>query len=287
MKAPEFDYARPASLDEALRLLADGGEDARVIAGGQSLVPALNLRLAAPPVVVDIGGLDPLRGIEAVGDGLRIGALVRHAELARSALVAARCPLLTQAIAHVAHPAIRNRGTFGGSLAQADPAAELPACALALDAIMIVASRSGERRVAAQDFFRGVYETALAAGEILVAVEIPALGADRRFGFAEFSRRRGDFAIVGVAAAATKSGGRLASPRIAFFGTGDRPQLARAAAAALDGAANDTNTRKAAREKLAADLDPVEDSTASRAMRLHLAGEALEQAIDALWREAA
>jgi carbon-monoxide dehydrogenase medium subunit len=273
MKAAAFDYVRTETLDETLRILAERGEGARVIAGGQSLAPALNLRLAAPELLVDIGALTQLRYIEPAGDALRIGALTRHVDIARSEWIAHRCPLLTRAIAEVAHPAIRNRGTLGGSLAQADAAAELPACMVALDALIVTAGVSGERRIAARDFFLGVYQTALRADEVLTGVEIGGLDAGRAYGFAELSRRSGDFAIVGLALAARRSAAGLDDVRLAYFGVADRPTLASSAAAAL--ARQDLG---AARAALAADLDPVADSQASSAMRLHLAGVLLERA---------
>src|SRR2546430_4349426 len=171
MKAPRFAYARPASLAEALALLAEYKDDARVLAGGQSLVPMMNFRVAAPKVLVDINRIGSLGGIKVTRSFVRIGALTRHVELERSAEVAKHLPLVASAMPHIAHPAIRNRGTFGGSCALGDPAAELPACALALGATFIVAGKKGERRIAAEDFFRGLYATALKPGELLVAAE--------------------------------------------------------------------------------------------------------------------
>src|SRR5437762_4708702 len=173
MKASAFGYARATSVVDALELLAAHGDRAKVLSGGQSLMPAMNLRLISPELIVDIGELAELRGI-AVKDGmLTIGSLTRHVELLRSPEIAAHAPLLTEAVAHVAHPAIRNRGTLGGSLAHADPAAELPACMVALNATIIVRGQTGERRITAGDFFTGIYETVLSAQELLVAVELP------------------------------------------------------------------------------------------------------------------
>ena len=272
MKAAAFDYVRAETLDETLQILAQRGEGARILAGGQSLAPALNLRLAAPELLVDIGGLTQLRYIEPNGDSLRIGALTRHVDIARSEWLARHCPLLTRAIAEVAHPAIRNRGTLGGSLAQADPAAELPACMVALDAVIVAAGPSGERRIAARDFFLGVYETALRTDEVLTSVEIDGLDAGRAYGFAELSRRSGDFAIVGLALAARRSDAGLDDVRLVYFGVADRPTPAPAAAALA------TRDMDAARAALVADLDPVSDSQASSALRLHLAGVLLERA---------
>src|SRR5215469_10853796 len=175
MKAAAFSYARAESVDDALRLLAAHGDNAKVLSGGQSLMPAMNLRLISPELVIDIGGITELRRIALEGNVLRIGALTRHVDLQRSPEIAAHAPLLAEAVGHVAHPAIRNRGTIGGSLAHADPAAELPACMLALDADLIVRSKRGERRIAAVDFFLGIFQTALSADEVLLAIELPIL----------------------------------------------------------------------------------------------------------------
>src|SRR5258707_3266891 len=173
MKASAFDYARPTSIANALELLGVHGDKAKVLSGGQSLMPAMNLRLVSPEFIVDIAELAELRGIAVKDDVLTIGALTRHAELLRSPEIATHAPLLTDAIAHVAHPAIRNRGTIGGSLAHADPASELPACMVALGATMIARGHAGERRIAASEFFAGIYETVLSPQELLVAVHLP------------------------------------------------------------------------------------------------------------------
>ncbi len=173
MKASAFSYARATSVADALELLAAHGDRAKVLSGGQSLMPAMNLRLISPELIVDIGELAELRGIAVNGNTLKIGALTRHVDLQRSPDVAGHAPLLTEAIAHVAHPAIRNRGTIGGSLAHADPASELPACMVALNATIVVRGPKGERRIAAEDFFMGIYETALSPDELLIAVELP------------------------------------------------------------------------------------------------------------------
>src|ERR1700688_2424843 len=200
MKASAFAYARATSVVNALELLVAHGDGAKLLSGGQSLMPAMNLRLIAPELVIDIGELTELKGIAVAGEVLTIGALTRHVDLLKSPEVAAHAPLLTEAVAHVAHPAIRNRGTLGGSLAQADPASELPACMLALDATIIVRGERAERRIAAAEFFKGIYETALSANELLVAVEVPiAISGSAHF-FHEFARRHGDYAIAGLAA---------------------------------------------------------------------------------------
>src|SRR5205814_5836992 len=225
MKAPRFAYARPASIAEALALLQKHGDDARVLAGGQSLVPTMNFRVAAPKVLVDINRIGSLTGIKVTKSFVRIGALVRHVELERSADVAKHLPLVAAAMPHVAHLAIRNRGTFGGSCALGDPAAELPACTLALGATFVVAGKKGERRIAAQDFFKGLYATALKPGELLVAAEFPLPRPGDASAFGELARRHGDYAMLGVAAHGSREGGKFSDLRVAFFGVGDRPTI--------------------------------------------------------------
>src|SRR6266446_9331417 len=217
MKAPRFAYVRPASLVEALALLAEHKDEARVLAGGQSLVPMLNFRVAAPKVLVDINRIAGLSGIKVAKNHIRIGALTRHVELERSADIARHLPLIASAMPHIAHPAIRNRGTFGGSCALADPAAELPACALALDATFVVAGKKGERRIPSQDFFKGLYATALKAGELLVAAEFPLPKPGYASAFGELARRHGDYAMVGVAAHGLQRERRLFDIRVVFF----------------------------------------------------------------------
>lgn len=281
MKASAFSYARAISVANALDLLATHGESAKVLSGGQSLMPAMNLRLITPELIVDIGELAELRGIERDGDVLRIGALTRHVELMRSQDIATHAPLLTEAIAHVAHPAIRNRGTIGGSLAHADPAAELPACMLALDATIVVRGQDGERRIAAKDFFTGIYETALTPEELLVSVEIPIAEKDSAHFFREFARRHGDYAIVGLAAQARVRGGVFSDLRIAFFAVGDRPVLAKAAEQ-LIGVTVTPALLSEASAALGDELEPQEDQEASAAMRRHLAKVLLARCVSTL-----
>ena len=271
MKAPRFAYARPASVAQALALLAEHRDEARVLAGGQSLVPMLNFRVAAPKVLVDINRIAGLSGIKVAKDTIRIGALTRHVELERSADIARHLPLVAQAMPHIAHPAIRNRGTFGGSCALADPAAELPACALALGATFVIAGKKGERRVAAQDFFRGLYATALKAGELLVAAEFPRAKPGYASAFGELARRHGDYAMVGIAAHGSTQGGKFADMRVAFFGVGDRPARAAQFERTLEGKPAAAATIEGALAKLDADLDPRADLHASAAMKRHLA----------------
>ncbi|WP_024514616.1 xanthine dehydrogenase family protein subunit M [Bradyrhizobium sp. Tv2a-2] len=270
MKAPAFAYSRATSVNGALELLSAHGENARLLSGGQSLLPAMNLRLICPEIVIDIGDLAELRGI-AVRDGIvSIGAMTRHVELLESAQIATSVPLLAEAIRHVAHPAIRNRGTLGGSLAHADPAAELPACMIALDATIVVRSQSAERRIAAVDFFQGIFATALSAKELIVSVELPiAQGASAYF-FHEFARRHGDYALAGVAAHATMDGQVLSELRMAFFAIADRPVLAKAAAKLVNVTVTPALISEAA-EAFGEELDPPEDQQASADLRRHLA----------------
>jgi aerobic carbon-monoxide dehydrogenase medium subunit len=281
LKASAFSYARATSVSNALELLAAHGDRAKVLSGGQSLMPAMNLRLISPELIVDIGEIAELRGIAVTGDALRIGALTRHVELARSTEIAAHAPLLTQAISHVAHPAIRNRGTLGGSLAHADPASELPACMVALNAVIVVRGQAGERRVAAADFFTGIYETVLAPEELLVAVELPVARKNAAHFFHEFARRHGDYAIVGLAAQAIVEAGAFAELRFAFFAVGDRPVLAKAAKK-LIGTAVTPAILSGASKALGDELDPHDDQQASASMRRHLAKVLLTRCVSAL-----
>ena len=287
MKAPAFDYVRARSLFEALSLLQQHGEAAKIIAGGQSLVPALNLRLVAPALLVDIGGLAELKGISVTDGFVRIGALTRHVELLRAPEIASHAPLFAEAITHVAHPAIRNRGTIGGSLAQADPASELPACALALQATIVVAGPKGERRIAAEDFFRGLYETALSPQDVLTAVEVPAIRPDERSAFLELARRSGDYALVGLACHARLADGVLRELRLAYFAVGTKPSLAAGAAKRLIGRPLSEASIADAQAVLAQDLAPQDDIHASAATRGQLARVLLRRALAALLPEAA
>jgi carbon-monoxide dehydrogenase medium subunit len=281
MKASAFAYARATSVSNALELLVAHGDRAKVLSGGQSLMPAMNLRLISPELIVDIGELTELRGIAVSGELLRIGALTRHVDLARSPEIAAHAPLLTEAIGHVAHPAIRNRGTLGGSLAHADPASELPACMVALNATVIVRGQAGERRVAAGDFFTGIYQTALLPEQLLVAVELPVARKNSAHFFCEFARRHGDYAIVGVAAQAVLEGNGFADLRPAFFAVGDRPVLANAANKLVGGAITPAGLSDAC-TTLGEELDPHDDQQATAAMRRHLAKVLLVRCVAAL-----
>ena len=270
MKAPPFRYARPETVEEALDLLAKYGEDAMVLAGGQSLMPALNMRLSAPAVLVDINRLVPLRGIEDRGDAIRVGALARHVEVASSALVHSHAPLIALAMPHVAHVAVRNRGTFGGSLALADQAAELPACAVALGARLTLQSVRGTRAVGADGFFKGLYATDRAPDELLIEVEIPKRPA-WCVNFGEFARRHGDFAVVGLAAAVDMDGDVVRELRLVYFGSESYAHIAQRAATVAQGQVLDAAMMTAVIETLDRDLDPIGNLQGRADTKRHLA----------------
>jgi carbon-monoxide dehydrogenase medium subunit len=281
MKASAFAYARATSVAHALELLVLHGEKAKVLSGGQSLIPAMNLRLVAPELIVDIGDLRELRGIAVKGETLIIGALTRHADLLKSSDIVKCAPLLAAAVAHVAHPAIRNRGTIGGSLAQADPASEVPACMLALDATIVVRGPGGERRIAAAEFFTGIYETKLVPQDLLVAIELPVPRKGSAHFFQEFARRHGDYAIVGLAAQAVLQGDRFADLRLGYFAVGDKPVPAEAASK-LVGVAVTPALLAEVSATLSEELDPHEDQQATPAMRRHLAKVLLARCVATL-----
>ena len=282
MKAPSFAYARARSLAEVFDLLARHGDGAKLLAGGQSLIATLNMRLSAPQLLIDISRLTELSGVQ-VRDGLvRIGALTTHAEIERSAEIRKHLPLLAQAAPHIAHAAIRNVGTFGGSIALADPAAEWPACCVALDAQFVMAGRAGTRRVAARDFFEGLYTTALRPDEVLTQVEIAVPGPEYHSAFVELAQRRGDYAIVGLAAVAKCARGVLSDLRLAFLGVGPVPVLARGAMAAMEGKRAAADTIAAATKALAKDLEPGPDLYSSAATKMHLARALTGRALAAL-----
>jgi aerobic carbon-monoxide dehydrogenase medium subunit len=280
MKPAPFRYARPDTLAAAVDLLSSSDGEARILAGGQSLVPMLNMRLVRPAVLVDLNGLRGLDGIAADGAGLAFGALVRHSDLVASSLVRERAPLLAEAAGHVGHVAIRNRGTLGGSLAHADPAAELPAAMLALDARFDVRGPRGARTIEAADFFRGPFSTALAPDEIVIEVRVASHGAG--WGFAEVARRPGDFALAGVVAVLTAGrpeSRRYQSARLVAFGVADRPVRLRAAERALAGAALDGRSAARAAAAAPADCEPPDDVHASADYRRHLAAVLTEDVV--------
>ena len=272
MKPAPFAYHCPASLEEAFDLLDRYGADGRILAGGQTLVPTLNMRLATPAAVIDINRLPGLDEVRAGPEGLVIGALARLDALERSPLVTRHAPLIAQALPHVAHLAIRTRGTFGGSIALGDPAAELPACAVALGATMRATSRRGPREIPAGAFFRGIYTTALQPGEVLTAVVVPPLAPGWRSRFDELARRHGDYALVAVAAHARVANGALAEARLVLTGVGPTPVRATRAEQALAGHRIDERLLGEIARLVAEDLDPPSDVHASAALRRHLAG---------------
>ena len=271
MKARAFSYVRPDTVDEALEAFAGAGDAAAYIAGGQSLVPALALRLQAPELLIDIAHIASLRGIELQGEWLRIGALTRHCEALTNSLIARHAPLFREAAPHVAHPAIRNKGTLGGSISHADPASEFPAMALAMGAELEIANRDGIRRVAADDFFVDLFETAMQPGELLVAIHVPVVRPGHRWAFEELARRRGDFALVGAGILAEFADGVVSGIRIVFFSVGNTPMRARRVEEALTGRSLDKSAVAQAQSVVADDLAPPEDANVPPAMRLHLA----------------
>jgi carbon-monoxide dehydrogenase medium subunit len=282
MKAAAFDYTKVSTVDEAVHVLARHAGTAQILAGGQSLMAMMNLRLAQPQLLVDISGIASLKGIQVQGQVLHIGALTTHHALLQSDLVARHAPLLAQAVPHVAHLAIRNVGTIGGSLALADPAAEYPAVALALNATLVAMGPKGQRRIAVADYFKGLYQTALAPDELLLGVEIPLAQSNQRFHFDELSRRRGDYAMVGLACALTLDATRVKEARLALLAVGDGPVLAHGAMQALAGQSITEATIQAAQQALAQDLQPNGDLQADPATKIHLARVLLGRALNAL-----
>jgi len=269
VKPAPFAYKKARSLEEAVALLGEH-KDARLLAGGQSLIATLNMRLSAPTLLIDINGIGGLDGISHKAGTVEIGALVRHAAAERSDTITKHAPLLARALPHIGHAAIRNRGTLGGSIAFADPAAELPACLLALDGEVDVSGPKGARSVKAGDFFKGLFETALGPQDVLTTIRVPAANKDSRFGFAELARRHGDYAIVGLAASARADGKGLSDVRLAFFGVGATPLRAKKAEVAL--AKGNIDAAVAA-----LDLDPQDDVQATGAVKKHLAGVLLRR----------
>jgi len=280
VKAPKFKYVRVESLEQALELLNRHGEDARILAGGQSLMPTLNMRLSQPEILIDINRLDELKGISSHGGRVRIGALTRHAEVMASPIVARDLPLIAEAMPHVAHVAVRNRGTFGGSIALADPAAEMPACVVALGATLFVQSVDGRREIAADDYFKGLYETERRANEMLIEVLIPIEQPGTVSVFMELARRHGDFAIAGVACHARFDGEVVADARLVYFASEDKPTPGTKAMAAIIGKPWSDAVREAATAMLADDLDPMANLQGSPAMKLHLQKVLTGRALD-------
>ena len=267
----KFDYVRPSSLDEAVQALAGGGEDAKVIAGGQSLLPLLRLRLAYPSLLVDVGGIGELAGVRDAGDALMIGALTTHYSVIRDPLIREHCGLIAAATATVADPAVRHRGTIGGSLAHADPAGDLPAVIAALDGTLIAAGPGGDREIAAADFFVDYLTTALAPDEILTAIRVPKLGPGWGFRYEKFQPTAQAWAIVGVAALTRRDNGHVAEARIGLTNMGTVPVRARAAEAAAAGAEASRPALAAAAGHADEGTDPPSDLRGAADYRRHLA----------------
>ncbi len=278
MKLPQFEYACPTTLADAVSLLASG--DAKALAGGQSLMPMMAFRIAQPSLLVDLRKLPGLREIKISDDGVRLGALVRWRDIEDDERLSRAHPLLKGAIAHVAHYQIRNRGTVGGSLAHADPAAEMPGIAVTCDADIVVTGKSGARTIKAEDFFLGALTTALKPDEIITEVRLPPWPNERRWGFEEFARRRGDFAMAGIAAFYDlDKAGKASNAHIGVIGIGDRPHRLPAAEAALNGRAPDAATIARAETAASAAVAPQDDIHASAAYRRALVGTLLERAL--------
>lgn len=287
MKAAAFSYARPKSLTDALHLLQEHGDEARLLAGGQTLLATLNMRLSEPALLIDLQSVAEIKGLSMQGNTLRIGALVTHTEIENSPLVAQHTPLLHAAAPHIAHRAIRNLGTFGGSIAYGDPAAEWPACLLALKGVVVVRNLKTERRIAADDFFTGLYTTAVAADEIVVACEFPNAKAEQVFHFTELARRHGDYAVVGLAATAQLQDSQITSVRLAWLGVGSTPVRSVAAEQALTGQPlNEASVHKAV-AALRSELKPLPDLTHSEATKRQLASVLLKRALQAWMQPAA
>jgi aerobic carbon-monoxide dehydrogenase medium subunit len=283
MKPPKFDYYDPQSLDEALALLDRHGDDAKVLAGGQSLMPLLNMRLARPNVVVDINQIKDLNYVRASDGGIAIGAIARQRALQTEKLIGERVPILREAGYYIAHPQIRSRGTICGSIAHADPAAELPALALALDAQMTLTSAKGARTVHAEAFFQNFFTTALEANEILTEVRFPAPPKDSAWSVLEISRRHGDFAIAGIIAGLAFEPGRevIAHARLVYFGVGATPIRVTAAEEVLVGQAASEPAFEAAAQSAKQGIDPTNDIHATEEYRRALAATLTKRALRA------
>ena len=286
MKPAAFDYVIADSIDMAVASLADGGGDAKIIAGGQSLVPMLNFRLLRPSVLIDINRIGDMAFIEEAGKKIRVGALTRHYQLETSPVIARHLPVLASAMTHVAHLAIRNRGTIGGSLSHADPAAELPMMALLLDAELHIASASGKRTIAARDFFVGALTVDLARDDIVTEIVLPKLPPKTGWGFEEVARRSGDFALAAAAATLTLSAGVISQARIALTGVGATPVRAAEAEALLVGHALESGLINRIIDAVRAAIEPDTDLHASSDYRRHLGGVLAGRAVSAAWRRA-
>ncbi|TDC46162.1 xanthine dehydrogenase family protein subunit M [Actinomadura sp. KC345] len=286
MKPVDFELHRPATTGEAVALLAEHAPEAKVLAGGQSLLPLLNFRLARPEHLVDLGRIASLAELRRTRDALVVGAMVRQSRAERSPAVAADAPLLAAAFPHIAHPPVRNRGTVGGSLAHGDPAAELPAVARALDAVFVAAGPGGRREIAARDFFQANLMTALDAGELLVEIRFPRAAPGTGASFQEVARRNGDFALVGVAAQVTVRDGVIGDARVCVTGVGPTPYRAAAAEEALTGRAPTEARLAEAADALRAAIEPSGDLHATAGYRRDVAGTLAARAVAEAHRRA-
>lgn len=282
MKAPAFSYARPSSLGEVMSLMAEHGEEARLLAGGQTLHATLNMRLSEPGILIDLQAVHELKGIELAGNVVRIGAMVTHTDIENSSVVAQHLPLLSAAVPHIAHRAIRNLGTFGGSIAYGDPAAEWPACLLALDGVVVAVGPQGERRIAAHDFFTGLYSTDLQEDELIVACELPLRTGAHAFAFDELARRHGDYAVVGLAAIANVTTSGLQQVRLAWLGAVSQPYRSTKTEALLEGQVLSDALITQALQCLKDEMLTEADLTHSAAAKSHLAGVMLKRALHTL-----
>jgi len=279
LKPASFRYVAPTSLDEAIDILGSHGSDARLLAGGQSLMPVLNFRLGQPSLLIDLNRIADLAFVREDGDRVAIGAMTRQSAIETDPLVARHVPLLAEATGNIAHRAVRNRGTIGGSLVQADPAAEYPACMLALDATLVVRGRDGERRIAATDFFDGPLTTTLAEGEILVRIEVPKAPPGSGSAFIELARRHGDFALAGVAARIVLANGSVARASLAACGAGPGPVRLSGAEQALLGSRADEAAIQSAGRAAMREVEPESDLHASAAYRRRIAGVMTARAV--------
>ncbi len=274
MKSPPFSYIKAQSLAHLFSTMSEYGDDLRILAGGQTLLASLNMRLSEPQLLIDIRGLSELKGITVQNAMLRIGALATHTDIEGSALVAQHSPMLAQAAPHIAHRAIRNLGTLGGSIAYADPAAEWPVCALALNAMIVLKSAKSERKVSADDFFQGLYTTDMQEDEIVTACEFPIIQSNQTHDFSELARRHGDYAVAGLAVCSEAN-----NHRIAFLGIADKPIRALKAEAIVNASSLTDATIEAAVASLKTELEPLADLTHNEESKMHLAGVLLKRAL--------
>lgn len=288
MKAAAFNYQKASSVREALDLLQQHGDMATLMAGGQSLLPALNMRLSAPDILIDLNGVEELKGITITGNVLRIGAMTTHTEIENSELIRNSLPLLSMAVPHIAHRAIRNLGTWGGSIVYGDPAAEWPACAIALNGTMVIATSEGERKISAKDFFQDLYTTDLQVGEILVATEFEIKSSSSLSYFDELARRHGDYAVAGISMQLQHDRGIISDSRIVFFSVASVPALAAKTQEWLKGktltSISDADLSEL-KTTVRSEIETMSDLTNSAAMKSHLVGVLLERAIQQLQKQ--